>query len=152
MAAGACSRCAAWQVHFDYTCQTHCADDHHLAVLIPHCRSGPLLSSHTANSKLDTWLFAAHPLLYVRTNDRHCFCLGLSIAAFPLYVTCSAPFTPELLLHVRTNDGPIRSVAWAPVALNDGGDTLAARSMFMLAGHDGNITIWDARYGASCSC
>jgi WD40 repeat protein len=63
---------------------------------------------------------------------------------------CSAPFTPELLLHVRTNEGPVRSVVWAPAALDDGGDTLAGRSVFMTAGHDGNVSIWDARCGC-CS-
>ncbi len=57
----------------------------------------------------------------------------------------SAPVVPELLLHVRTEEGPIRSVAWAPAGLDDGGDALAGRSVFATAGHDGNVSVWDAR-------
>lgn len=49
---------------------------------------------------------------------------------------------------MRTNEGPVRSVVWAPAAFDDGGDALAGRSVFMTAGHDGNVSIWDAR----CDC
>lgn len=55
------------------------------------------------------------------------------------------PFAAELLLHIRTNEGPIRSVAWAPAALSDEGAALAGHSVFMTTSHDGQYTIWDAR-------
>lgn len=50
---------------------------------------------------------------------------------------------------MRTNEGPVRSVVWAPAAFDDGGDSLAGRSVFMTAGHDGNVSIWDARRAVS---
>ena len=113
----------------------------HVADLRSNCASFGCHDHHRPSAQLSArcCTLGASPGVAVPSHRRQSACLPRS-----------PPIAAELLLHVRTNEGPVRSVVWAPAALEDGGDALAGRSVFMTAGHDGNVSIWDARCGC-CS-
>ena len=55
------------------------------------------------------------------------------------------PVTPVLLSHATGDPSPLLAVAWAPPALAASAPDGLGRAIFMAAGHQGAISIWDAR-------
>ena len=55
------------------------------------------------------------------------------------------PVTPVLLSHARGDPAPLRAVAWAPPALAASAADGLGRAIYMAAGHQGALSLWDAR-------
>ena len=59
----------------------------------------------------------------------------------------TVPVTAVLLSHSCCDPSPLRAVAWAPPALAAGAADGLGRAVYMAAGHQGTLSIWDARCG-----
>ena len=57
----------------------------------------------------------------------------------------SVPATGVLLSHARTDPSPLRAVAWAPAVLAASAADGLGRAVYMAAGNQGALSIWDAR-------
>ena len=59
----------------------------------------------------------------------------------------TVPVTPVLLSHASCDPSPLRAVAWAPPALAAAAADGLGRAVYMAAGHQGALSIWDVRCG-----
>ena len=61
----------------------------------------------------------------------------------------TVPATPILLSHTRADPSPVRAVAWAPPALAASAADGLGRAVYMAAGNQGALSIWDARWDSA---
>ena len=161
-----CFWCGSTAATQPETCKPDTPHVAHTAAFVPHAHGTLPFNTSTTRTARARVVINVRPL---HAGEHHAVSLSIVAPAshhsLALQVGCSdgsvavwrlqpeaqasdrstVPVTPVLLSHACCDPSPLRAMAWAPTALAAAAADGLGRAVYMAAGHQGALSIWDAR-------